>query len=75
MFKSEDFELSLEKQLKLRVIDDDIDNCNDIDTLKQSLKEVTAMLMKYQHLLNVTLTAHIAQECKNLLEKGLEETS
>ena len=75
MFKPEDFELSLEKQLKLRVIEDDIEGCTDVDTLKRSLKEVTAMLMKYQHLLNVTLTAHIANEVKHLIDWEKKETS
>ena len=55
MFKPEDFQLSLEKKLKLRVIEDDIDKCTDVETLQTSLKAVTAQLMRFQQLLDVTL--------------------
>ena len=47
MFKPEDFQLSLEKQLKLRVIFDDIDNCNEKEILKESLKSTAEQLLKY----------------------------
>lgn len=65
MFKPEDFELSMEKSLKLRVINDDIDRCEDKDTLKNSLKAVSAQLMKYQQLLDITL--------RNVLDAELEK--
>jgi len=55
MFKSEDFHLSMEKELKLRVIKDDIEGCTEITTLQNSLKIVTEQLMKYQQLLDATL--------------------
>ena len=55
MFKPEDFELSLEKQLKRKVINDYIESCSDVETLQNSLKAVTEQLMKYQQLLDVTL--------------------
>lgn len=55
MFKPEDFELSLEKQLKRKVINDDIDSCTDVSVLQESLKQVTEQLMKYQQLLDATL--------------------
>jgi hypothetical protein len=55
MFKPEDFHLSIEKELKLRVIKDDIEGCTEITTLQNSLKQVTEQLMKYQQLLDATL--------------------
>lgn len=55
MFKPEDFSLSMEKELKLRVIKDDIEGCTEITTLQNSLKQVTEQLMKYQQLLDATL--------------------
>ena len=55
MFKPEDFELSMEKQLKKRVIFDDIEGCKDVETLQNSLKQVSEQLMKYQQLLDATL--------------------
>jgi hypothetical protein len=55
MFKPEDFELPLEKVLKLRVITDEVDECTDVEVLRRSLKEVSKLLMKYQHLLSAVL--------------------
>ena len=55
MFKPEDFELPLEKVLKLRVINDEVDQCSDREVHKNSLKETSKLLMTYQHLLNTVL--------------------
>ena len=45
----------MEKELKLRVIKDDIEGCTEITTLQNSLKQVTEQLMKYQQLLDAAL--------------------
>ena len=66
MFKPEDFELSMEKMLKKRVIFDDIDNCNDPAVLRESLKSVTEQLMKYQQLLDATLRKVLDIETRKL---------
>ena len=63
MFKPEDFELSLEKQLKKKVIMDEVNECTDVETLRTSLIAVTDQLMKYQQLLDATL--------KQLMDKEL----
>ena len=55
MFKSEDFDLTLEQQLKLRVVNDEIDNCTNIDELKKELKSATTLLMKYQTIINTLI--------------------
>ena len=65
MFKPEDFQLSLEKQLKLRVIFDDIDNCNEKEILKESLKSTAEQLLKYQQLLAVTLEEVLTKELES----------
>lgn len=67
MFKQEDFNLPLEKQLRLRVITAEIDECKDTDALKEQLKSCATSLMKYQHLLGITLQKQLEQELKNLL--------
>ena len=59
MFDPEDFELTLETQLKQRVIFDEIDGCTDIEALRKELKNVTALFMKYQRLLNSVLAKQI----------------
>ena len=50
MFEKEDFELPLEKQLRLRVITKEIEECSDIEALKENLITCAASLMKFQHL-------------------------
>jgi DNA-directed RNA polymerase subunit L len=72
MFKPEDFELPLEKVLKLRVITDEVDECTDIEVLKRSLKEVSKLLMTYQHLLNAVLKEQIEA---NLSKIGVSDKS
>lgn len=59
MFKPGDFNLPLEAQLKLRVVNDEVDSCTDIDALKENLKGATKLLMNYQHILNRVLKEQI----------------
>jgi len=65
MFKPEDFELPLEKVLKLRVITDEVNECRDVDVLRSSLKETTRLLMTYQHLLATVLKEKLEAELHN----------
>nr|BDD43771.1 hypothetical protein 7 [bacterium]BDD46704.1 hypothetical protein 15 [Paracoccaceae bacterium]BDD46750.1 hypothetical protein 3 [Paracoccaceae bacterium] len=48
MLEPEDFEIPLEKQLRLQVIKKEIQECNDIDALKNHLCICAESLMKYQ---------------------------
>lgn len=64
MFKPEDFELPLEKQLRLRVIDKEVDECNDRDSLKENLKSCAYTLMRYQHILAQITKRQLAEELK-----------
>ena len=50
MLAPEDFELSLEKQLRLRVIQKEVDECTDIKALQENLKNCAESLMKFQNL-------------------------
>ena len=74
MFKPEDFTLPVEKELRLITINQDIDNCTDVGTLKNSLKEVTKQLMKFQHLLNASLRNQIEGELRSLFTSIDEES-
>ena len=69
MFTSEDFEIPLEKKLKMRVIYDEVENCKDISILQASLKSTVEQLMKYQHLLTVTLQKQLESELKDFNEE------
>ena len=51
MFSPEDFQLPLEKELRLRVIKKEIKECTDIQELRKQLTICAESLMRYQHLL------------------------
>ena len=50
MLNPEDFQLPLEKQLRMRVISQEIDECTDVDALRENLKTCAESLMRFQHL-------------------------
>ena len=68
MFKPEDFELTLETKLKLRVLTDDIDKCSDVEVLRNNLKEVTTLLVRYQRIINGILKRQIEDEVSHMLQ-------
>jgi len=69
MFAPEDFQLSLESELKLRVIRDEIDQCRDISELQQQLKSATELMMKYQTILNRLLQEKITENLSMITDK------
>lgn len=69
MFTSEDFELPLESQLKLRLVYDDIERTEDIKALKDNLKHLTRLLVQYQHLIKNLLMKQLESESTNILGK------
>ena len=62
MLKHEDFQIPLEKQLKLRLVFDDVEKCTDVKILRIVLKEVSQQLMQYQHLLGKVLEEQLMSE-------------
>lgn len=77
MFNAEDFELPLQKKLRLRMIKDEVTECNDIDLLKQNLIDCCDSLLRHQHLLTVTLEKQLhhmnemlPDEVVKLIEEG-----
>ena len=75
MFAKEDFELPLEKQLRMRIIKEEIDNCTDINALRDNLKQCAESLQTYQHLLNVVLKKQIVSDLEQWSGKILEEVN
>lgn len=65
MFQPEDFEISMEKKLRLRVINDEINNCDNVEELRKQLINVTRIFTQYQHLLEATV--------KRLIEKNISD--
>lgn len=66
MFSKEDFELPMEKSLKLRVIADEINNCTDVEELRRQLINCAESLMRYQHLLAVVVEDSLKKELERL---------
>ena len=52
MFNEEDFQISMEKELRLRMVNDEINNCDNIEELRKQLINVTRLFTQYQHLLD-----------------------
>lgn len=72
MFKPDDFKVPLEKMLKMRVVNDEIDRCDNIKELKTQLKETARLVMVYQHLIGKLAQQQLAQDIGGLIE-GTEE--
>ena len=72
MFKPEDFQLSMEKQLKLRVIRDEVSECRDVEALQKNLLAVAEQLMKHQQLLDATLRQLLDVELEKLDSKAVK---
>ena len=75
MFAKEDFEIPLEKQLRLRIINEEIDGCTDVEALRDNLKQCVQSLQTYQHLLNVVLSKQIQNELTQWEDKIVKEVN
>jgi len=65
VFNAEDFQIPLEKQLKLRLVIDEVDQCSDVETLRVNLKACAESLLKYQHLLGKVLEQQLINDLEN----------
>ena len=65
MFQPSDFEISLEKQLRLKVINDEINNCNNIEELRTQLIGLIKQHVQYQQLLEVAVKQLIAYDIES----------
>jgi len=74
MFTSEDFEFPLEKQLRLRVINTEIDECTNVEALQSHLKQCTESLMRYQHLLGRAVEKQLLNDMTDWIDKIKEST-
>ena len=72
MFKPEDFQLPLEKQLRLKVIEGEVYECTDIKEMQHQLMRVTRLFMTHQQLLDRCLEQLLAVEADKLLEGGFD---
>ena len=69
MLEPEDFELSLEKQLRLRVIKSEIDECTDVKALQENLKQCSESLMRFQNLASKLAEKQMVHFMSDFLDK------
>lgn len=62
MFNEEDFKISMEKELRLRMVNDEINHCSDVKELRKQLINVTRLFTQYQHLLEVAVKQLMVQD-------------
>jgi len=67
MFEPDDFKISMEKELRLRMVNDEINHCDDIDELRKQLINVTRLFTQYQHLLEIAVKQLMVQDGYALL--------
>ena len=75
MFKSSDFEISMEKELRLRMVNDEINHCENVEELRKQLINVTRLFTQYQHLLEVAVKQLMVQDGYALLTSDKIELS
>jgi len=78
MFEPTDFKLSLEKELKLRVIESEVKHCADIEALKEQLILCAKSLMTYQHMVGELVKREITRDLKmwdSEVSKIVDETT
>jgi len=68
MFEPDDFIVPLEKELKLRVILDEIEGCTNVEALQDNLKQCTKTLMTYQHILAKITERQLKNEVEKLID-------
>ena len=69
MFDDRDFELPMEKQLKLRIINDEINHCENVEVLQESLKDAARLAMRYQHMIFSLVEKKMVDDLKNFDDK------
>ena len=73
MFSEEDFKISMEKELRLRMVNDEINHCDNVDELRKQLINVTRLFTQYQHLLEIAVKQLIVQDgCPHLISDKID---
>ena len=62
MFDKDDFKISMEKELRLRMVNDEINHCSDVEELRKQLINVTRLFTQYQHLLEIAVKQLMVQD-------------
>ena len=68
MLKSEWFNLPMERELTLIKINQEIDECKDINVLKKSVKDLAKQNAMFQHMISEMLRETLTNEVENMFE-------
>lgn len=66
MLEPNAFELTMEAELKLRVITDEVTECRDLAALKENILGLVKLNLHYQQMLSIVLREQIESELKKL---------
>ena len=66
MLKSEWFNLPMERELTLIKINQEIDECKDINVLKKSVKDLAKQNAMFQHMISEMLRETLTNEVENV---------
>jgi len=75
VFKEEDFKISMEKELRLRMVNDEINHCDNVEELRKQLINVTRLFTQYQHLLEIAVKQLMVQDLNKYMELDKLEAS
>ena len=75
MFSEDDFKISMEKELRLRMVNDEINHCDNVEELRKQLINVTRLFTQYQHLLEISIKQLMVQEGYAMLTSDKIEVS
>ena len=73
MLKAEWFNLPLERELTLHKINQEVDDCNDIKTLRESVKSLAYQNARFQHMIGEMLKESVAAELADFFGVKMEE--
>ena len=68
MLPKEAFELTMEAQLKMRVITDEVENCDNVPELREQLIASAKLIMHYQQMLNTVLKEVIDRDLQDFVD-------
>ena len=73
MLKSEWFNLPPERELTIIKINQEVDECDDIKALRESVKSLAYQNARFQHMIGEMLKESVAAELSDFFEVKMEE--
>lgn len=67
MFKPDDYKISMEKELRLRMFNDEINHCDNVEELRMHLINATRLFTQKEHLLEIAIQKLIIQDIETMM--------